>query len=187
MVTEPLSQKQWNEIGWHDRQSIEDNRQLIHYFRRTVCGRITMGGGDAQLGKGSKMAQMDVSRTWDNLEKHLKWLFPTLKNISFDYRWGGPVSVNLDMAPDIGFIGDERVIYANGCIGHGVSLTQLNGRTIADLVQEKNTDLTDFWIINRKAIRWPAGMLGTASFHAIRGGLRLWDRIEERSLDKKEA
>ena len=184
VVTQPLSEKQWQEIGWQNSQSIEDNRQLIHYFRRTKCGRFTMGGGDACLGKGKAMGQMDVSKTWDNLENHVKWLFPTLKDIAFDYRWGGPVSINLDMAPEIGFIGDERIIYANGCIGHGVSLTQLNGRTIADLVLEKKTDLTDFWIVNRKAIRWPPSIFGNGAFHAIRGGLRLWDKIEERKLDK---
>ena len=185
VVTAPLSEEQWAEIGWHDRQSIEDNRQLLHYFRRTVCGRITMGGGDVCLGKGAEMAQMDGPKTWDNLESHLKWLFPSLKNIEFDYRWGGPVSINLDMAPEIGFIGDERIIYANGCIGHGVSLTQLNGRTIADLVLEKSTSLTDTWFVNRKAIPWPPGIFGNTAFHTIRGGLKLWDRIEERSLSKK--
>ncbi len=183
VVTQPLTDAQWQEIGWHKRQSIEDNRQLIHYFRRTKCGRFTMGGGDACLGRGEAMGQMDVSKTWANLENHVKWLFPVLKDVGFDYRWGGPVSINLDMTPEIGFIGDERIIYASGCIGHGVSLTQLNGRTIADLVLEKKTELTDFWIVNRKAIPWPPGILGNATFHAIRGGLRLWDKIEERSLD----
>ena len=117
---------------------------------------------------------MDTAKIWAGLEAHIKWLFPTLKNISMDYKWGGPVSVNLDMTPEIGFIGDERIIYANGCIGHGVSLTQLNGRTIADLILENKTDLTDFWIINRKAIPWPPSIIGGAAIRTITGGLKLW-------------
>jgi len=185
VVTEPLSDAQWAEINWHDRASIEDNRQLIHYFRRTVCGRITMGGGDVARGRGPEMGQMDMSPTWDALAKHLKWLFPVLKDVAIDYRWGGPVSVNLDMTPEIGFIGDDRIVYANGCIGHGVALSQLNGRTIADLILEKQTDLTDFWIINRKAVPWPPEPFGAMAFGAISNGLRLWDRIEERGLDKR--
>ncbi len=184
VVTAPLSQAQWDEIGWAGRQSIEDNRQLLHYFRRTVCGRITMGGGNVILGRGKKMGRMDVPKIWNNLECHLKWLFPALKNITFDYHWGGPVSINMDMTPEIGFIGDERVIYASGCIGHGVSLTQLNGRTIADLILEKKTNLTDFWIVNRKAIRWPPGPLGSLAFNTIKGGLKLWDAFEERNLTR---
>jgi glycine/D-amino acid oxidase-like deaminating enzyme len=130
------------------------------------------------------MGRMDVTPTWDALIGHLKWLFPVLKDVAIDYRWGGPVSVNLDMTPDIGFIGDERVIYANGCIGHGVSLTQLNGRTIADLVLGKKSDLTDIWFVNRKAIPWPPEPLGAIAFAGIVNGLRLWDRIDERGLDR---
>lgn len=184
VVTAPLTEAQWAAVGWADRASIEDNRQLIHYFRRTVCGRITMGGGAVARGRGAEMGKMDVTPTWEALERHLKWLFPVLKDVAIDFRWGGPVSVNLDMTPDIGFIGDQRVIYANGCIGHGVSLTQLNGRTIADLVLEKKTDLTDIWFINRKAIPWPPEPFGAIAFAAIASGLNLWDRFEERDLAK---
>ncbi len=184
VVTEPLSDEQWHEIGWMQRQSIEDNRQLIHYFRRTVCGRFTMGGGNVGFPNKYSMTEIDTTKVWQGLTDHIGWLFPSLKNVGIDYRWGGPVSVNLDMTPEIGFIDDERIIYSTGCIGHGVSLTQLNGRTIADLVLEKKTELTDFWIINRKAIPCPPGMMGTGIVRAIAGGLKLWDKVEERKLEK---
>ena len=46
VVTAPLTAAQWESIGWKNQQSFEDNRQLVHYFRPTVDGRITMGGGD---------------------------------------------------------------------------------------------------------------------------------------------
>ncbi len=95
-----------------------------------------MGGGNVALPIGKEMGRMDMSQTWTDLEAHMKWLFPSLKDVRVAYRWGGPVSVNLDMTPEIGYIGDERVIYANGCIGHGVSLTQLNGRLITDALLE---------------------------------------------------
>ncbi len=184
VVTAPLSEQQWQDIGWSERESIEDNRQLLHYFRRTVCGRFTMGGGAIAFPQNNALGQMETQNIWDNLETHIQWLFPQLKGIAIDYRWGGPVSINMDMTPEIGFIGDERIIYATGCMGHGVSLTQLNGRTIADLVLEKKTELTDFWIINRKAIPWPPGLLGQAIAHTIAGGLKLWDKFEERSLKR---
>lgn len=38
------------------------------------------------------------------------------------------------MAPALGYAGDRNVVYSLGCVGHGVSLTHLNGRTVADLV-----------------------------------------------------
>ena len=184
IVTEPLTPEQWDSINWGDRMSIEDNRQLVHYTRITQCGRITMGGGS--IGVEYNDRKMDLwknEKTWGDLEKHLKWMFPALKDINVHYKWGGCVSANLDMTPEIGFIGDSNIIYATGCIGHGVSLTQLNGRTIADLVLEKETSLTEFWIVNRRAIPVPPGnILRFAGAKIIEGVLKAVDRYEESSL-----
>jgi len=184
IVTQKLSDQQWQDIGWNGREAVEDNRQLIHYFRRTACGRFTMGGGNAAFPTKNSIGRMQTDQTWQDLEAHIKWLFPSLGNVSMDYKWGGPVSVNLDMTPEIGFIVDQRIVYATGCIGHGVSLTQLNGRTIADLILEKKTDLTDFWIVNRKAVPWPPNPVGSLAVRTITGGLKLWDKFEERKLEK---
>ncbi|MFE8073340.1 FAD-dependent oxidoreductase [Marinobacteraceae bacterium S3BR75-40.1] len=187
IVTEPLTEAQWKDIKWHDRMSIEDNRQLVHYMRITKCGRITMGGG--QIGvefNDQKMELWKNEKIWADLEAHLRWMFPALKAIKIAYKWGGCVSVNTDMTPEIGFIGNRNMIYATGCIGHGVSLTQLNGRLIADLVLEKETDLTNFWIVNRKAIPLPPGkILRFAGAKLVEGVLRAVDRYEEGALKKQ--
>lgn len=182
VVTAPLSAAQWDSLGWSGRESFEDNRQLVHYFRPTVDGRITMGGGDVTAPGRGHFDHDFAPHIWRHCERHLKWIFPQLRNVPIDYRWGGPVSVNVDMTPEIGFIGDDRVIYSMGCIGHGVSLAHLNGRLIADLLSERKSDLTDFWIVNRKAIRWPPEPLSFIGRHAIHRVLQLWDRLEERTL-----
>ena len=182
VVTAPLTTAQWESIGWKNQQSFEDNRQLVHYFRPTVDGRITMGGGDITTPSDGSFDHDFAPRIWGHCEEHLKWIFPQLRDVPIEYRWGGPVSVNLDMTPEIGLLGDERVIYSTGCIGHGVSLTHLNGRLIADLLGEKKTELSAFWIVNRKAIPWPPEPLSFLGRHAIHKGLRLWDYIEERKI-----
>ena len=188
IVTEPLTQEQWESIKWDERMSIEDNRQLVHYMRITKCGRITMGGGSIGVEFNDK--NMDLwkdEKAWSNLERHLKWMFPTLQNIGVHYKWGGCVSANVDMTPEIGFIGDSNIIYSAGCIGHGVSLTQLNGRLIADLVLEKETNLTKFWIVNRNAIPVPPGnLLRYAGAKLIEGILKTVDRYEEGNLKRKQ-
>jgi|AntRauTorckE6833_2_1112554.scaffolds.fasta_scaffold09348_2 glycine/D-amino acid oxidase-like deaminating enzyme len=187
IVTEPLTPEQWKSINWGERMSIEDNRQLVHYTRITKCGRITMGGGSIGVEYNNK--KMDLwknEKTWGDLEKHLKWMFPTLKYIEVNYKWGGCVSANVDMTPEIGFIGDSNIIYSTGCIGHGVSLTQLNGRLIADLVLEKETSLTKFWIVNRSAIPMPPGnLLRFAGVKLIEGILKTVDLYEEGNLKRR--
>ena len=186
VVTERLDKSTWRALGWEGRESFEDNRQLIHYFRRTADGRITMGGGDVGLHFDGSLDHDASPSTWAHLQDHLRWLFPQLRDVRFDYRWGGPVSVNPDMTPEIGFLGDERVVYSTGCIGHGVSMCHLNGRLIADLVTDRKTELTDFWIVNRRAIPWPGDTLSRIGAYGIHGALRAWDRFEERRLARSD-
>jgi len=186
VVTEPLSQAQLEPIGWKNRQGIEDARNLVHYFRLTIDNRITMGGSDVSLAYGGDMDHDLNPQTFTTLEQDILWLFPHLKGIQITHRWGGPVSVPLQMAPAIGFIGDQRTIFSLGCVGHGVSMTHLNGRTLADLALERKTDLTDVWFVNRHMIPWPPEPICIAASEVIRGYLRLEDRIYERHI-KKEA
>ena len=185
VVTEPLSQAQLEPIGWKNRQGIEDARNLVHYFRLTIDNRITMGGSDVSLAYGGDMDHDMNPQTFAMLEQDILWLFPHLKGIQITHRWGGPVSVPLQMAPAIGFIGDQRAIFSLGCVGHGVSMTHLNGRTLADLALERKTDLTDVWFVNRHMIPWPPEPIRMAASQLIRGYLRLEDRIYERHISKE--
>ncbi|MCA7991074.1 FAD-binding oxidoreductase [Burkholderia cepacia] len=184
VVTEPLSAAQWDSIGWKERQSFGDNRQMLHYFRPTADGRILMGGGDAISYRTDAMEEVPAPAAWRHCEAHLKWIYPQLRNTRIDYRWGGPVSVTMDMVPEIGFIDDERIIYSGGCFGHGVALTHLNGRTIADMLSGNQTALTDFWIVNRKSMSMKRDTLSFLFGRAARQALKTWDRWEERGLTK---
>lgn len=182
IVTEPLSAEQWESIGWKDRQSFGDNRQMLHYYRPTVDGRIVMGGGDAIVYRSAAMDELPSPASWQHCEAYLKWIYPQLKDVRIAYRWGGPVSVNMDMVPEIRFVDDERIIYSGGCFGHGVALTHLNGRTIADLLNGEKTELTDLWIVNRKSISMPSDTLSFLGGRAARQMLKAWDWWEERNL-----
>ena len=185
VVTEPLSASQLEPIGWKNRQGIEDARNLVHYFRLTIDNRLAMGGSDVSISYGQNMDHDLNAQTFADLEHDIVWLFPSLKGARITNRWGGPVSVPVDMAPAIGHIGDARAIYSLGCVGHGVSMTHLNGRTLADLVLERKTDLTDVWFVNRRMIPWPPEPLRLVASHAIRGYLRIEDSLYERHISKE--
>jgi glycine/D-amino acid oxidase-like deaminating enzyme len=184
VVTEPLTEEQLASIGWKNRQGIEDARNLVHYFRLTSDNRIAMGGSDVSISYGRDMERDLNPRTFEDLERDVVRIFPTLKGIRFTHRWGGPVSVPVDMAPAIGCLGDWRAIYSLGCVGHGVSSTHLNGKTICDLLLEYKTDLTEVWFVNRRMIPWPPEPLRLIASHAIRSYLRIEDAVYERGMAK---
>ncbi|MBI5845014.1 MAG: FAD-dependent oxidoreductase [Deltaproteobacteria bacterium] len=179
VLTEPLSDALLGQIGWKNRQGIEDARNLVHYYRLTADNRLLMGGRDAGLAWGDDMDKDQSPVAFDGLEKDVKAIFPQLRNTRFTHRWGGPVSVTLDLAPAMGFVGDKNVVYSLGCMGHGVSLTHLNGRTLADLVLEKKSDLTDVFFVNRKTIPWPPEPLRTMSSKAILAAMKFQDRFTD--------
>lgn len=184
VVTEPLTPEQLATIGWVNQQGIEDARNLVHYFRLTVDRRLMIGGSDVSISFGRDMERDINLRVFRDLERDVTWLFPGLKGVQYTHRWGGPVSVPVDLAPVIGHLGDQRVIYSLGCVGHGVSMTHLNGLLLTDLVLERKTDLTDVWFVDRRMIPWPPEPLRLVASHAIRGYLRLEDAWYERGQPK---
>jgi glycine/D-amino acid oxidase-like deaminating enzyme len=182
VVTEPLNDEQLAPVGWKNRQGIEDARNLVHYFRLTMDNRLAMGGSDVSIAYGQNMDRDLNQNTFADLERDVFRLFPDLEGVRFTHRWGGPVSVPIDMAPAIGYIGDPRAVYSLGCVGHGVSMTHLNGRTLADLLLERPSDLTSVWFVNRRMIPWPPEPLRLIASHAIRGYMRIEDALYERKM-----
>lgn len=184
IATEPLSEAQWAAIGWQRRFGIETNRHLVHYFRPTADGRIAFGGADVRLAYGKAMDRDSHPPTWRTLERHLKAMFPPLKDVAIARRWGGPVSLTLDMTPNLGFWRDERTLYLLGCAGHGVSLTQYSGLTLAELALGIESSRTTVWFVNRKPVSWPPEPLRSVAAHTIRAALRAEDAFRERGLWK---
>jgi glycine/D-amino acid oxidase-like deaminating enzyme len=180
VITEPLTAAQLATIGWRKRQGLEDARNLVHYFRLTADNRLAMGGSDVSIVYGRDMDRDHNSRVFNDLERDVVRLFPGLKGVGFTHRWGGPVSVTLDMTPALGYLGDRRTVYSLGCIGHGVSMAHLNGRALADLLGERDTDLTRVWFVNRRTLPWPPEPLRFLASHTLRAYLRLEDWYYER-------
>ena len=178
VMTEPLSKIQLKSIGWGCRAGVEDARDLIHYYRLTKDNRIVMGGGDVSFGYGTDFNKDLNEKIFAHLEHHVIEVFPQLKGIRFTNKWGGPVSVTVDMAPVIGYLGkDKKCIFSMGCVGHGVSMTTTNGRAIADMIAGLQTSRTDMFFVGRKTFPWPPDLLSYGVSNAIRGFMKLEDRL----------
>jgi glycine/D-amino acid oxidase-like deaminating enzyme len=177
VLTEPIGAKAFAEIGWQNRQGIEDARNLVHYYRLTADNRLLMGGRDVSVAAAGDDMERDLNpTTFAGLKQDVRQLFPALRDIRFTHEWGGPVSVPLDMAPALGYLGDQNVVYSLGCVGHGVSLTHLNGKTLCDMVLGRRTDLTEVFFVNRRTLPWPPGLLRNMAIKAILGYMHWEDR-----------
>jgi glycine/D-amino acid oxidase-like deaminating enzyme len=176
VLTEPLGEGHFREIGWQNRQGIEDARDLVHYYRLTADNRLLMGGRDVSMAFGNDMDLDRNEKVFIGLERDVRSIFPPLKDVSFTHRWGGPVSVPVDLAPALGYLGNKDTIYSLGCVGHGVSMTHLNGKTCADLALERRTDLTDVFFVNRTTIPFPPEPFRFLATRAITEFMRWEDR-----------
>lgn len=188
VLTEPLKEADFREIGWKGREGIEDFRDLVHYYRLTADNRILLGGRDISTAFGYDMSvERDYNEDiFDGLKRDLIQMFPSLKNIRFTHQWGGPVSVPLDLAPAMGYAGGKNMVYSLGCCGHGVSMTHLNGQTLSDLILERDTELTRTFFVNRKTIPYPPEPFRTAVIKGIVGFMRWEDKRHDKFLMKKK-
>ncbi len=181
VLTEPLPADVREAIGWRQRQGIEDARSLVHYYRLTADDRLLMGGRDVTLAYGDDMAHDRNERTFRALEQDARRTFPQLSELRFTHRWGGPVSVPLQLVPALGHLpANRRVLYSLGCMGHGVSLTQLNGLTLAELLLERPSERTGQFFVDRRVLPWPGEPLRMGVAAALRQAFRADDAWAER-------
>ncbi|MFA5536462.1 MAG: FAD-binding oxidoreductase [Bacillota bacterium] len=178
VMSEPLTAEQYDSIGWKNRTGLEDARDLIHYYRLTADNRIIMGGGDVSLTYGTDLDRDLNDAVFAHLENHVTEVFPQLEGLQFTHRWGGPVSITLDMAPVIGYLGeDHKALFSLGCMGHGVSLTTLNGKTIAELIAGEQTERTEMFFVGRRTFPWPPELISYGLSHAVRGFMKAEDKL----------
>jgi gamma-glutamylputrescine oxidase len=60
-------------------------------------------------------------------------VFPQLADVKIDYAWGGYVDITMSRAPDFGRIA-PNVCYLQGFSGHGIALTGMAGKLVAEAV-----------------------------------------------------
>jgi len=155
IVTEPLKDWQLAEIGWQNREAIEDGRNYMHFWRLLPDRRVLVGGGPGFVPFGRGMDHDSSPKAWEHLERFLVDTHPCLAGVRTKYRWGGAFSMTADFTPHIGARDGGGAVYSIGCTGHGVAQTHMNGQIVRDLVLDRKTELTDLWFVNRWWIPFP--------------------------------
>jgi glycine/D-amino acid oxidase-like deaminating enzyme len=134
-ITAPIPESLLTEIGWTSRLPFNDCRTETYYLGITPDNRIHIGGGPVNYSFNNGVRDLaDQQRAYETLQHELVRIFPKLAGVNFETTWGGVVDMSLDESPAVGWTGKHRnIFYAIGFSGHGVNLTSLFGRIIADL------------------------------------------------------
>lgn len=103
-----------------------DNNFILDYFRFSADHRMLFGGRVSY----SARTPSDLQGT---MAQRMGDVFPALREVPVEFVWGGFVDISMNRAPDFGRLGD-KLYYLQGFSGHGVALTGLAGRVVAQAV-----------------------------------------------------
>ncbi len=156
VATEPLSEAVWEQIGLRRRETFSDHRHLIIYGQRTADDRLVFGGRGAPYHFGSRIrTEYDRDeRVFASLRATLVDLFPVLHDAAFTHAWGGALGIARDWTASVGLDPATGLGWAGGYVGDGVSTTNLAGRTLADLVLGRETELTGLPWVGHRSRAW---------------------------------
>lgn len=181
IATEPLPASVWDEIGLAHGETFSDYRHLLVYGQRTHDDRFAFGGRGAHYHWGSTIAPEyeRVDRVFTHLRTTLGALFPAIGEARVTHRWGGPLGVARDWHATASYNPKTGVGFAGGYVGDGLSTTNLAGRTLADLITGRRTELTRLPWANHRSPLWEPEPLRFAGANLGVTGMGLAD-LEER-------
>jgi glycine/D-amino acid oxidase-like deaminating enzyme len=172
MVTEPLGESTWTALGWERAETLWDSQHVYVYVQRTADGRIALGGRGTPYSYGSRTdCEGPVSTAVVKaLRTRLIELFPPLRDVRVDDAWHGVLAVPRDWAPCVGLDRSTGLAWAGGYVGEGVAASNLAGRTLRDLLLDRDTELARLPWVSPFARAWepePFRFIGVRGVHAL--------------------
>ena len=157
--TEPIDSKLAAKLI-PSNSAVCDTNFVLDYFRLSKDRRMIYGGRVSY----SAMTPPNLTQS---MQARMVETFPQLTNTKVEYTWGGFVDISMNRAPDFGRVA-PNIYYLQGFSGHGVALTGMAGKLVAEAIsgQASRFDVLakiphhDFF--GGKLLRTPALVLGMA-------------------------
>ncbi len=168
VVTEPLPDSVWREIGWDGFETLSDEAHAYMYAQRTADGRIALGGRGVPYRFGSAVDHRGATSpaTAVALGQIVRRMFPAAASARLDHAWCGVLGVPRDWCASVNYDAASGLGWAGGYTGHGVAAANLAGRTLADLVLGVSSPLTALPWVGHHSRQWepsrPGGPACTA-------------------------
>ncbi len=126
IATEPLGDELAQSVILQD-ESVVDINFVLNYWRLSADRRLLFGGRVSYSG----LVPFDLKQT---MGRSMRKIYPQLNDSRIDYAWGGNVAITVNRLPHFGRI-DKNIYFAHGFSGHGILLTGLAGKLMAEAVQ----------------------------------------------------
>jgi glycine/D-amino acid oxidase-like deaminating enzyme len=177
IATEPLPESTWMQIGLHERETFADPRRSVIYGQRTADDRIAFGArGKYFLGSGIHDRFDANDAIFSHVQATLEALFPILQQHRITHRWGGALGVPRDWRPSVGIDRKTGLAWGGGYVGEGVAASNLAGRTLAELILERDTERVGLPLVGPAWKTWEPEPL---RWIAVSGMLRVGESLDD--------
>jgi gamma-glutamylputrescine oxidase len=106
--------------------AVADDKFVVNYFRLSEDKRLLFGGRES-YSLGFPTDILTALRT------RMERLFPQIAGVGIDYHWGGTLGITMNRLPMICRL-NKTTLAAGGFSGHGVALTGLAGKIMAEAI-----------------------------------------------------
>lgn len=161
IATEPMGKARADALI-RRRAAVSDTNFVLDYFRPSADHRLLFGAGDSYSAATPRKLVAKMRR-------QMLRVFPQLDDLSVEYAWGGFVDITMNRAPDFGRV-ENNVYYLQGFSGHGLALTGMAGKLVAETICGQAERFDIFSRISHlpfpggKLMRTPALVLGMLYF-----------------------
>lgn len=125
IATEPLPYRLAQQL-LPQRTAVSDNNFVLDYFRLAEDNSLLFGAGESYTG-------VTPRSLIHKMRRRMLDVFPQLSSAKIPYAWGGFVDLTMNKAPDFGRLGNN-IYYLQGFSGHGVALTGMAGKLVAQAI-----------------------------------------------------
>lgn len=172
IVTAPLPQAVKEKLGWTGAELLGDFAHGYMYAQRTRDDRIALGGRGIPYRFGSRTDTRGATQdaTIRTLVRLLQDMFPAARDVPVVHAWCGVLGVPRDWCATVDLDLTTGLGTAGGYVGSGLTTTNLAGRTLADLVLRRDTELTRLPWVGRRVRKWepePLRWLGVRAMYTL--------------------
>jgi len=125
IATQPLGETQAQAL-LPSNAAVADINWILDYFRLSADHRLLFGGRVSYSG-------LEPPRLAESMRRRLLRVFPSLTQLRVERAWGGYLDITMSRAPNFGRLA-SNVFYLQGFSGHGLVLTALGGKLVAEAI-----------------------------------------------------